>query len=659
MKHAFLLLVFIILLNANSSKNELILETSPYLQQHSSNPINWYPWSDRAFELAKKEKKAVFLSIGYSTCHWCHVMARESFENEDIARLFNKYFISIKVDREEMPHLDSYYQELHVKLKKRVGGWPLSAFLTHDKKPFYVATYIPPAKEHFHEGLDTLLPRIYKEYTTNYMSVLKQAEDIESIMKKPTQIIKNNKADISAKTLSESIKKSYDDIYSGFGRGKKFPEASKLELMMDLAIINRDKELEKKSLEMLDTMVLRGIYDHVEGGFFRYAVDAAWEIPHFEKMLYNQAELIPLYVRAYLLTDKKLYKDVVAETIDMLDKRFVKKSLYYSSSDADTNHKEGEYFIFSTENIEKALLKNRHVEELKEALEFTILGNFEGKVHLNFYTQDRPEGFNKFKIELAKFRKIKEYPFIDRKINTAWNAMMIQALYSASLIDEKYAKKADKHLEALKNFMFNRGELYHQSLIGLQPTQLALLEDYSFLISALIEGYEVDFSDDKLAFAEYLINKAMRKFYKNKIWYLSDDKLRIKAGMNDKYYTSAVANMAQNLIKLASLKASFKYEKIAISTLESLNSKIEKSQSNTPSSAIAFLMQSIDVVTLKNNKETLKRDALKIKDIKHPYVLTKKDKTDKYLACTMRSCFAIEDNFESLKSSVEKQLNYQ
>ncbi|NOR57703.1 MAG: DUF255 domain-containing protein, partial [Sulfurimonas sp.] len=343
-----IILLFFIFVDANELKNELADETSPYLQQHASNPIDWLPWSDEAFLKAKRENKAVFLSIGYSTCHWCHVMARESFENEAIAEVFNRYFICVKVDREEMPHLDSYYQQLHLKVKKRTGGWPLSAFLTHNKKPFYIATYIPPTEEYFHEGLDTLLPKINKKYKDDYKDVIREAKAMESLMNQPLQILKSDSAKISVDTLSSSILKSFDSIYGGFGRNRKFPEASKLALMMDLAILKKSNKLQKNSLAMLDVMAMRGLYDHVDGGFFRYSVDAAWEIPHFEKMLYNQAELIPLYVRAYLLTKKELYKDVVKESIEMLDARFVQDKLYYSASDADTHHEEGKYFIFTT-----------------------------------------------------------------------------------------------------------------------------------------------------------------------------------------------------------------------------------------------------------------------------------------------------------------------
>ena len=461
----------------------------------------------------------------------------------------------------------------------------------------------------------------------------------------------------SVDTLSVSIEKSFDDIYAGFGRNKKFPEASKLALMMDLALLKKSQKLQKNSLAMLDAMAMRGLYDHVEGGFFRYSVDAAWEIPHFEKMLYNQAELIPLYVRGYLLTQKKLYKDVVRESIEMLDKKFVKNKLYYSASDADTYHEEGKYFIFTSDEIEQALKNNLNAKTLREDFSFDEFGNFESKIHLNFMSNDRVKGFKEFRAELLKVRKNKEYPFIDKKINTAWNAMMIEALYKASALDRKYAKKADEHLGALLAYMFKKGELYHQALIGTKPLQLALLEDYSFIISALLASYEANFDEDKLSKAEYFLNKAKSKFYKNGIWYQSDDELNIKADMRNKYYTSALARMTKNIIKLASLRASFRYEKLALKTLESQNTLIEKEQSNVPASAIAFLMQEKEVVTLKNTKEILIKDFLNIKKIKHPYVLMKNEKTNfEYLACTMRSCFAMEKEFFKIKMMIEENI---
>ena len=657
MNKLLLIIMFSLTLLGTEFKNSLQYETSPYLKQHASNPVKWMPWGETAFKKAKEEGKAVFLSIGYSTCHWCHVMAKEAFENEEVAKVLNEHFICIKVDKEEMPHLDTLYQEIYLKVKNRSGGWPLNAFLTSQKKPFYITTYIPLTKQTHSEGLDTLLPRLAKRYKYNFKCIQEDVKKIAVLMKQPVRHVKNSSAKVSAKTLLNVVNKSFDDIYSGFGHHKKFPEVAKINLMLDLAILKKNEELEKKVLFMLDSMALRGLYDHVEGGFYRYSVDRAWEIPHFEKMLYNQAELIPLYTRAYLLTGKKLYKNIVIETIAMVEKKFERQRLFLSASDADTNHEEGAYFLFTPKETKNALLNNPHKLAIEEALEFSIEGNFKGKVHLNFYTTNRPQGFSNFRKELLKIRAKKEYPFIDKKVNTAWNAMMIEALYKASLLDTKYAKKAEEHLKALTMFMFDKGELYHQSIIGFNPKQLGLLEDYSFMIGALISGYETTLKSEKLDFAEYLLSVAKRKFYRNGVWYLSDDSLKVKADLKDKYYTSALGKMAQNIVKLASLKASFSYEKLALQTLESINAEIEKKQFEVPAAATAFMMQKVGVVTLKSSKKRLQTNMLKIQQLKYPYVLIKAEKNENYIACTMRSCFAIEKDFSKIKKRIESYEN--
>ena len=653
MKYLLYFFMSIYTLHAIEPTNKLQDSTPPYLQQHVANPIHWYPWGEEAFLKAKKEKKAVFLSIGYSTCHWCHVMARESFENKDLAKIFNKYFIAIKVDREEMPHLDSYYQGVYQMAKGRVGGWPLSVFMTPEKQIFFLATYIPPTKRSYHEGLDTLLEKLYNLHTNEYENLLTQVEDINAKIQKASSAAKKSTLDVSQLTLIKSIYEDYDDIYSGFGRRKKFPESSRLALMQDLALLEQNKELSSITLEMLDVMALRGLYDHIGGGFFRYTVDAAWEIPHFEKMLYNQAELIPLYTKAYQQTNKELYKNVVTETIAMLDTRFTQNSLYYSASDADTNHVEGDFFLFNKEEINKALKKNTHSKRLRESLEFSVNGNFDSKVHLNFYTNKRPEGFVAFKKELQKVRQTKEFPFIDKKINTAWNAMMIKALYTASSIDESYGAKADKHLKALKQMMFKNSELYHQSIIEKEVKQLALLEDYAFLISALLEKYHTSLDKKNLAFIEYLLVKAKENFYRDGIWYLSNDKLNIKADMKDKYYASPLSVMLENILKFAAIKASFKYEKLAKDTLSYIHDDLRSLQSNAPNSARAFLMQKEGVVTIKSTKENLLKYMKEIDSIKYPYITLKVENSDEFLACTMRSCFAIDKDFQKVKKIIE------
>lgn len=632
-----------LILNAN----ELDKASSPYLLQHKDNPVVWNIWSKDIFLKAQKENKPIFLSIGYSTCHWCHVMARESFENIKTAKLLNDNFISIKVDREEMPQLDSYYQNIYFKKYGKRAGWPLNVFMTPDKKVFFIKGYIPGNTSSENDSFDKLIPKLHQLY---------EDKNFSDTNDEKLQIKKTNQQQLSMKILGASMKSSFDNESKGFGINNKFPQAAKLDLMLDLAFLNSDANLSEQFFSTLDVMALRGLYDQIEGGFFRYSVDRNWEIPHFEKMLYTQAELVSLYARGYIFLDKQLYKDIVQETIAMVDKYFFHKNFYFSASSAESNEKEGEYFTFTSKQIDKALKSNKNVAELEEALGFSLFGNFEGKVHLNFEGSERPKEFTGFRKKLLQVRKAKKYPFIDKKINTAWNAMFIEALYKASSIDSKYIDKANRSLNALKELMFERGELYHQTILGTKPQQKGLLEDYSFFISALIAGYETDYDNKKLDFAEYLTTVALRKFYKNGIWYLSDDSLHIQADLDDKYYTSAQSKMLQNLLKLASLKSSFKYAKIAKESIQNLQSELEEKKADTPALAKAYLMQTVGLLTLKGEKNRLIQEKKRIEKTKFPYLLTKDEAYENYLLCKLGQCFANEKSLERVMHIVDSTI---
>jgi uncharacterized protein YyaL (SSP411 family) len=629
--------------------NELSNSTSPYLLQHANNPVNWMSWGEKAFKKAKKEHKPIFLSIGYATCHWCHVMEKESFKNKKIATLLNRYFISIKVDREELPHIDSLYQRLYKNNYGYFGGWPLNIFLSPQKEVFYIGNYIPPSRESFAEGFDTLLPKLHQIYQDK-----KRLEKNIYLYNHTQKYVSNSskQKQLSLKSLIRSIEKEYDNEAAGFGKNKRFPQAAKTALLLELAELGKSEELRKKYFDLLDMMALRGLYDHVEGGFFRYSVDRAWEIPHFEKMLYTQAELLPLYIRGYMHRDKKLYKDVVDETIAMLERYFLYKSYYFSASDADSQNEEGGYFTFTQAEIKKALEQNPHAKAIEDAMEFSIEGNFHEKVHINFYSQKRPKGFLDFQKALKKIREKRVYPFVDKKINCAWNAMMIEALYKASVIDGRYAIKAKKHLDALMDLMFDKDVLYHQTIPKQMPMQKALLEDYAFLISAFIAAYEVEYDASRLDFAEYLLQKAKKKFYKNGIWYLSDDTLYIKADLNDKYYTSALAKMLQNISKLAALKSSLSYERFLQKSLKGLMPELEKKQSGVPALASVYLMQKYGVPVVKSSKKNLLKNRKEIERIPYPYLLREPGEYEDYLACTLRRCFAKEKTLFGIKKAI-------
>lgn len=647
--------IFIFLLTITlHAENALINEDSPYLQQHAHNPVNWQPYNDKTFALAKKEHKPIFLSVGYSTCHWCHVMAKESFENEDIATLLNNDFIAIKVDREEMPHIDTFYQQMFLKVKKRSGGWPLSIFLDEKGETFYIGTYIPSSYMYNHEGMDTLIPRLGSEYRHHKDKINKKINTINTLINQKT--VSKSKSDIDTQEIFSALQTQYDFIFHGFRRIPKFPEASKIDLLFILDKLGHSKAKEM-ALDMLDAMALKGLYDSVEGGFFRYSTDGAWEIPHFEKMLYNQAELIPLYVKANRLHPKKLYQNIVAETIAMLDLRFNKDGLFLSASDADSDHHEGGYFIFTDTEIQNALKNNPHKEEISNAYDLDFIPNFKSHYHLVNSTNTRPKGFQDFKEKLKEIRKKRKYPFIDTKIITSWNAMMIEALYKASYFDKKYIQKAEYHLESLLKHHYKKETLYHQSLVGKATVLEALLEDYSFLISALITGYQTTYDIKKLHLATKLMDKSIQKFYKNGIWYLNTKGLLVKADLQDKYYTSALGKNLQNLYKLSALNENPYYATIATQTIKSLHVKIKDNLADTPASNIALLMQQYGLVTLKHSKKMLMRYRKEIDSLRYPFVLSKVDDSGLFLACAQTSCFAYSKDFKSISDKIEKRLD--
>lgn len=654
MKYLFWLLLFTTLTaEVKQTPNALINESSPYLQQHAYNPVQWYPWGPKAFEKAKKEHKPIFLSIGYSTCHWCHVMARESFESDEVAVLLNRDFIAVKVDREEFPQLDSYYQQLYFKLNHRAGGWPLNVIMDENRDPFFVGTYIPLQDNYGIDGMLTLLPKIVKRYEHDREGVQREVAAVQTLLLNKSAPKPYRRGNFNIDTLMQSYSKHYDPIYFGFSKHQKFPEASRIRLLFDLAKLGKPKA-KRMAIDTLRTMALHGLYDHIDGGFFRYSTDAAWEIPHFEKMLYNQAELIPLYAEAYRETNEPLFKAVVDETVAMILQRFGRDGLFFSASNADTDGEEGKYFLFTDREIDQALAGNYYQKYLDEAMEYDGFMNFEGKLHLNFYTERRPKGFRAFRRSLQKVREGRRYPFIDTKIITAWNAMMIEALYRARVVDRKYVTVANEHLNRLLKLMMPKNRLYHQTLYGQKPEQEGLLEDYAFLISALIAGYEADYEAKKLLLANRLMEQAVFLFYREGRWVQADDELKVDVDLNDKYYTSSYGRMMQNLFRLAALSENLGFENIAKRSMQTKMAEIEEKQDLVPSSAIALLMQEYGVVVLKQTKDVLNAERKTISSVRYPYLLTKtKEDTENFLACKVDRCFAYEKTLTKVTEKIE------
>ena len=559
--------------------NELIKEDSPYLLQHAHNPVNWMAWSDKALQKARDENKLIFLSIGYSTCHWCHVMERETFEDEVSAKVLNDAYVSIKVDREEMPDLDKYYQDVHYLLTQRSGGWPLSIIMTPTQQVIFAGTYLPPQSAHGRMGFRELTSFIKGKFDDDLAEVQKSAQSIEAAIKHYERSFEQKEsiyADTVIETFVSKVKASYDEVSKGIGSAPKFPHASTWNALLDIYHKTGNLEALYMSEDALLAMAQGGINDQIEGGFYRYSVDEAWVIPHFEKMLYTNAELIEVYAKVFKITRKPFFQEVIDTTIEAMDERFLKEGLYLSASDADSEGEEGKYFVFGFAQAKEALLKGGLNEaEAKAVMDYfgiTKFGNFEHQTTNPTLTcNDKPARLNEA-LELLKAERQKvAYPFIDTKILTAWNALLVTALFEADKVE-----KAKNMLDTLLKSLHVNGVLYHQMVLGGSLKVEALLEDYAFLIEALLQRYTHTKEAQYLALAKALSHEAEQKFYKEETWYLSDKAFRAKAVLEDNSYKSPLSTMIKNLFELAKLEEDTALFIRAKDMLESFGANLKK-----------------------------------------------------------------------------------
>lgn len=559
--------------------NELIHEDSPYLLQHAHNPVNWMAWSEKALAKAKDENKLIFLSIGYSTCHWCHVMERETFEDEISAKVLNDSYVSIKVDREEMPDLDKYYQDVHYLLTQRAGGWPLSIIMTPSQQVIFAGTYLPPQSAHGRMGFRELTSFIKGKFDDDLAEVQKSAQSIEAAIKHYERSFEQ-KESIHTDTVIEAfvskVKSSYDEVSKGIGSAPKFPHASTWNALLDIYHKTGNLEALYMSEDALNAMARGGINDQIEGGFYRYSVDEAWVIPHFEKMLYTNAELIEVYAKVFKITQKPLFKEVMNKTIEAMDERFLKEGLYLSASDADSEGEEGKYFVFRFAEAKEALLKGGLSEgETKAVMDYfgiTKFGNFEHQSTNPVITSEaKPERLDEALSILKQERQKVAYPFIDTKILTSWNALMVTALFESGNI-----QKAAQTLDTLVNTLYVNGILYHQIVIGGSLKVEALLEDYAFVIEALLRGYAHTNEEHYFKLAKKLSHEAEHKFYKEETWYLSDKAFRAKAVLEDNSYKSPLSTMIKNLFELAKIEDDTALFIRAKDMLESFGAGIQK-----------------------------------------------------------------------------------
>ncbi|MGN0323661.1 MAG: thioredoxin domain-containing protein [Oliverpabstia sp.] len=493
--------------------NRLQYETSPYLLQHADNPVNWYPWGEEAFEKAEREDKPVFLSIGYSTCHWCHVMAHESFENEEIAQILNESFVAVKVDREERPDVDSVYMSVCQAITGN-GGWPMSIFLTPEQKPFYVGTYFPPASRYGMMGFRDLLLAIEQQWKTNRKNLLASAEDILLYITSKSVEVQEEIDSHLPRKAAEIFARSFDEKHGGFGRAPKFPTPHNLIFLTLYSVITHDDTVFHQVEVTLEKMRRGGIFDHIGYGFSRYSTDNFYLVPHFEKMLYDNALMILSCAAAYKKSGKCLFLDTAEQTEEYIFREMAGPSgEFYSAQDADSDGKEGKFYIWSYEEIGEILGTERG-KEFCEHFGITKEGNFEGKNIPNLLNGNEiSREFEQERKELYEYRKSRAKLHLDDKVLTAWNSLMICAMAVLYRVtgNRKYLSAAKKNQRFIEEHLVS-GDCLYVSCRGDKCSVKGFLDDYAYYAAALLCLYEANAGAEYLERAKQIMESAERQF---------------------------------------------------------------------------------------------------------------------------------------------------
>ncbi len=642
--------------------NRLINSKSPYLRKSAYQPVDWYEWSEEAFQKAKEEDKPILLSIGGVWCHWCHVMSHESFENPEIAKIINENFVPIKVDRDERPDIDRRYQEVVVALTGS-GGWPLTVFLTPDGKAFFGGTYFPPEDRWGRPGFKSLLLRIAQLWKEERDRILRSAESIyESLLNYSKQSFK----DLVDWSLLErgisTLLASLDYEHGGVGSAPKFHHAKAFELLIYHNYFVPSPVLEKAISLSLDAMARGGVYDHLLGGFFRYSTDERWHIPHFEKMLYDNAELLSLYSIAYKAFGKKLYKKV-AEGILKYYKAYGydERGGFYASQDADIGKlEEGGYYTFRQEELEKVLTP----EELKVA---TLYFGFAGMPHepqrkvlyinmeeeeiskvLNMPSEEIEKLVDSIKAKLLEYReKSREMPYIDKTIYTNWNALMITGLcdYWKVFGDESARLMAERTAERLIKEYYKEGKLYHRE--GVE----GFSEDYVFLSQALLSLFEITQKKEYLDLASDIMKKALDLFWDSQDWGFYDSalegegllKVRLK-NLQDTPTQSVNGSAGYTLLLLGTLTGDGSFIDYAEKTLQAFSRFVRE----VPMASHSYLISLYAYLKgiYKVETESFFEEALRLF---RPFKFVVKAPVDGLVVCEGQSCRKFEKLNQILK----------
>ena len=569
-------------MNITSKPNRLLSATSPYLLQHAYNPVDWFEWSSEALQKAKAEDKPILLSIGYSSCHWCHVMAHQSFENEDIAQLMNEHFVCIKLDREERPDIDQIYMEA-VQAMNQNGGWPLNVFLTPDQKPFFGRTYFPP------NNWSQLLIQISKAFKEKRTEIETSANDLSKHLNvSDLQRFKNQSADspINRQMLDsmfKTIEARFDFTFGGLDKSPKFVMPSIWLFLARYYYLTKSE----KALQMLNLTLRKvaagGIYDQIGGGFSRYSVDAEWFAPHFEKMLYDNGQLLSLYSEAYRITKDSVYKKVVEETVEWLEREMASpEGGFYSALDADSEGEEGKFYAWTNEELKELSANER--ELANNYFGTTDIGNWElGKnILIRESEQELPTAIDDLKRKMLSIRNERLRPGLDDKILTGWNAMMITGLTDAyrAFGNQKFLTLAKNAINFIENNLIAENKIY-RSFKNSRSATTGFLDDYSFLIQAYYNLYQVTFNENYLRAAVNWCEQAIKYFYDTEEGYFyfnsNDSELLIarKKEIFDNVIPSSNAVMARNLFHLGVLMDKQEWKDLSAKMIERISHLIQ------------------------------------------------------------------------------------
>jgi len=625
--------------------NKLINEKSPYLLQHAHNPVDWYPWGEEAFELAKKENKPIFLSIGYSTCHWCHVMEHESFEDEEVANLMNKAFISIKVDREERPDVDNIYMSV-CQMLTGSGGWPLTIVMTPEQKPFFAGTYFPKFSSGNRIGMMDLIPKLNSAWENQKEDIIKSANDIVNHLKSPVNV--DNSRAISEKLFEKaynSFNNRYDLEYGGFGDKPKFPSPHNLLFLMRYYSTSKNDKALNMVLKTLSEMRKGGIFDQIGFGFHRYSTDKKWFLPHFEKMLYDQAMLTMAYSEAYQLTKNKLFKQTTEEILTYVLRDMTSaEGGFFSAEDADSEGEEGKFYLWTKDEIINLLGKEDGELIIKvfnvhdKGNYFEEAGGHQTGGNILFLDNSMENVAQKVdSSETALYKKVDSlrqilfesrekriHPYKDDKILTDWNGLMVAALAKSARIlnNPHYLAAAEKSVNFIyRKLVDKNGNLLHRYRGGESAID-AQIDDYSFLVWGLLELYETSFDISHLQKSIRLTKHLIDNFWdseNNSGFYFTSEENSELISRPKEFYDGAIPSgnsvMYLNLLKLYKITTDVDYLTLSDSLAQTFNNYAE----NAPSGFSQFLAglqfyfgSSYEIVLVGDKTADETKDMLKI-----------------------------------------------